>query len=155
MEIGPVMIHFAGPAVGTRGEVFAVRYSGRGLVQKLPLRIDAAPGTSVRVHGINTRSGQSLTWEGPGATALDSPIAERGFLPGAMAFPETGCYQVFVDVDGASYGPFGFVVAESHQAYQWRSTPRPPTSTATSNALTEANAMEQVMVLGPGLSSPL
>lgn len=155
MEIGPVNIYFADPAVGTRGEVFAVQYAERGLVQKLPLRIDAPPGTPVTVHGVNDRSGRALTWEGPNSIAPDQPVAERGFLPGAMAFPELGCYQVFVDVESASYGPFGFVVAESSVVYDRPSTPRPPTTTATSNALTEATAIAHVIVAGPGVSSPL
>ena len=32
------------------------------------------------------------------------------FVPGAIQFPEPGCYQVFVTVAGTEYGPFGFEV---------------------------------------------
>jgi hypothetical protein len=51
-----------------------------------------------------------MFWDGPTRLAENVPVSERTFVPGQMMFPGPGCYQVCVDVEGVSQGPFGFVV---------------------------------------------
>ncbi len=110
MQIGPVVMQFAGSAVAD-SKIVAARNRSGWLVQKIPLRIDAPPDTPFSVHGFGATSGAEMVWEGTNAMPpANWPVSERTFAPGHMAFPEAGCYQLFVQVDGVEYGPFGFVV---------------------------------------------
>lgn len=110
MRIGPVTMHFAADASDLEGHVFAGFFAD-GLKQKIPLHIDLPVGTTFRIHGSRLETGEPMTWEGPDRLLGEPrPRAEWTFVPGGMTFPREGCYQVFVDVQGASYGPFGFEV---------------------------------------------
>ncbi|MGE3075101.1 MAG: hypothetical protein AB7N24_15205 [Dehalococcoidia bacterium] len=116
MTSKPVTIFFAGEVVGSNHEVAAQPGKGGSLVQKIPMRIEAAPGTALEIAGKNRVTGGVMTWEGASAMpTVSRPVAEQYFLPGAMRFDDAGCYDVFVTVDGTRFCPFSFEVVASRQ----------------------------------------
>jgi hypothetical protein len=112
MALGPIVMHFAPDAIGPQSELYADRIAGR-LGWKLPMTIDAPVGTAISVRGHHSESGNPATYEGPSImTGAPRPQAEWKFVPGALYFPESGCYQIYVSVDGVEHGPFGMEVRE-------------------------------------------
>jgi hypothetical protein len=122
MTIGPARINFPYAAVGPNLEVFAggaaadssgTRRPG-ALYQKLPLHIEAPPGTEFAVAGKNYSTGAPMYWDGPTSLLKDAPVSERFFVPGQMIFSGPGCYQVWIALQGERYGPFGFRIRSSN-----------------------------------------
>lgn len=121
MRIGPVGLNFPYAVVGPDKEVFAGAGSGRGgpgrpgaLYQKIPLNVDAPAGTPFVLRGAELTSGAAMEWDGPSRVSVNVPVSERTFVPGQMVFDAPGCYQLFFELQGESYGPFGFVVRSSN-----------------------------------------
>jgi hypothetical protein len=115
MKAGPVTMLFARDFLDHEDRVFAGVFSD-GLRQKIPLQIDMPVGTQFRVHGYELVTRAEMTWEGPSSLAgPPRPRAEWTFAPGGMTFPQAGCYQIFVGIEGIEYGPFGFEVLGSNR----------------------------------------
>lgn len=110
MNQGPVVMFFRHQGVGSKRQVFTGKFAD-GPKEKIPLHIKAEPGTPFTVRGVGYSNGLPVNWEGPSSMpTIERPMAEGFFIPGVMVFPEAGCYQVFVDIAGDTYGPFGFTV---------------------------------------------